>query len=82
MDKDSRDDFTFAKLCDIKLPVTFRMYGISDLSIYYSLSRRSQLEGVRKLRTATEILDNPELRVCGVQSSSVPPLFIRVFLSE
>jgi len=27
MDKDSRDDFTFAKLCDIKLPVTFRMYG-------------------------------------------------------
>ena len=27
MDKDSRDDFTFAKLSDLKLPVTFRMYG-------------------------------------------------------
>ena len=25
MDKDSRDDFTFAKLSDLKLPVTFRM---------------------------------------------------------
>lgn len=26
MDKDSRDDFTFAKLSDLRLPVTFRMY--------------------------------------------------------
>lgn len=25
MDKDSRDDFTFAKLSDLKVPVTFRM---------------------------------------------------------
>ena len=25
MDKDSRDDFTFAKLSDLKLPITFRM---------------------------------------------------------
>jgi phosphatidylinositol 3-kinase len=25
MDKDNRDDFTFAKLSDLKLPVTFRM---------------------------------------------------------
>jgi hypothetical protein len=25
MDKDNREDFTFAKLSDIKLPVTFRM---------------------------------------------------------
>jgi hypothetical protein len=25
MDRDSRDDFTFAKLSDLKLPVTFRM---------------------------------------------------------
>ncbi|KAG6809881.1 hypothetical protein H0H92_014299 [Tricholoma furcatifolium] len=26
MDKDNRDDFTFAKLADLKLPVTFRMF--------------------------------------------------------
>lgn len=26
MDKDNRDDFTFAKLSDLKLPLTFRMY--------------------------------------------------------
>ena len=26
MDKDNRDDFTFAKLSDLKMPVTFRMY--------------------------------------------------------
>lgn len=28
MDKDNRDDFTFAKLSELKLPVTFRMYAI------------------------------------------------------
>jgi hypothetical protein len=28
MDKDNRDDFTFAKLSDLKLPVTFRMYAL------------------------------------------------------
>ena len=27
MDKDNRDDFTFAKLSELKLPVTFRVYG-------------------------------------------------------
>ena len=32
MDKDNRDDFTFAKLSDLKLPVTFRMYGCFDTS--------------------------------------------------
>lgn len=29
MDKDNRDDFTFAKLSDLKLPLTFRMYAQS-----------------------------------------------------
>ena len=29
MDKDNRDDFTFAKLSDLKLPVTFRMLETS-----------------------------------------------------
>lgn len=28
MDKDNRDDFTFAKLSDLKLPLTFRMYAL------------------------------------------------------
>jgi hypothetical protein len=32
MDKDNRDDFTFAKLSDLKLPVTFRMYALTSHS--------------------------------------------------
>ena len=28
MDKDNRDDFTFAKLSDLKLPVTLRMSAV------------------------------------------------------
>lgn len=30
MDKDNKDDFTFAKLSDLKLPVTFRMYAVLE----------------------------------------------------
>jgi hypothetical protein len=30
MDKDNKEDFTFAKLSDLNLPVTFRMYGALD----------------------------------------------------
>ena len=33
MDKDSRDDFTFAKLSDLNLPVTFRMYVLMSTGI-------------------------------------------------
>ncbi|KAI0806054.1 atypical/PIKK/PI3K protein kinase [Irpex lacteus] len=54
MDKDSRDDFTFAKLSDLKLPVTFCI---------------SQLEGTRKPFTFTDVLERPELRFYGVQQS-------------
>ncbi|EKM57844.1 uncharacterized protein PHACADRAFT_192977 [Phanerochaete carnosa HHB-10118-sp] len=54
MDKDSRDDFTFAKLSDLKLPVTFRI---------------SQLEGFRRPHAFTELLEKPELRFHGVQQS-------------
>ncbi|KAF9484364.1 phosphatidylinositol 3-kinase [Pholiota conissans] len=61
MDKDNRDDFTFAKLSDLKLPVTFRI---------------SQLEGVRKPNTFTEILENPELRFHGVQSITLADLYV------
>ncbi|KAF5326957.1 hypothetical protein D9619_004332 [Psilocybe cf. subviscida] len=62
MDKDTRDsDFTFARLCDLKLPVTFRI---------------SQLEGVRKPKSFTEVLDNPELRFHGVQSPGLSDLYV------
>ncbi|CDO77014.1 hypothetical protein BN946_scf184298.g41 [Trametes cinnabarina] len=54
MDKDSRDDFTFAKLSDLKMPVTLRI---------------SQLEGTRKPHPFTEVLEKPELRFHGVQQS-------------
>ncbi|KAF8896526.1 putative atypical/PIKK/PI3K protein kinase [Infundibulicybe gibba] len=60
MDKDSRDDFTFAKLSDLKLPVTFRM----------------QLEGNRQQRSFTEVLENPQLRFHGVQSSTLSDLYV------
>ena len=33
MDKDNRDDFTFAKLSDLKVPVTLRMSAIFVESI-------------------------------------------------
>lgn len=61
MDKDNRDDFTFAKLSDLKLPVTFRI---------------SQLEGTRKPRSFTELLEKPELRFHGVQSSTLSDLYV------
>jgi len=35
---------------------------------------RSQLEGIRKPRTYTELLENPELRHHGIQSSYVSAL--------
>ncbi|KAI0350030.1 atypical/PIKK/PI3K protein kinase [Trametes cingulata] len=54
MDKDNRDDFTFAKLSELKMPVTFRI---------------SQLEGTRKPHPFTEVLEKPELRFHGVQQS-------------
>ncbi|KAF5370481.1 hypothetical protein D9615_009736 [Tricholomella constricta] len=61
MDKDNRDDFTFAKLSDLKLPVTFRI---------------SQLEGVRQPGSFTEVLEKPELRFHGVQSSTLSDLYV------
>ena len=33
MDKDNRDDFTFAKLSDLKVPVTLRMLAVFAKSI-------------------------------------------------
>lgn len=70
MDKDNRDDFTFARLCDIKLPVTLRMFGEFLTFPFRSLmTSRSQLEGVRKPRSFTDVLDNPELKFHGAQSA-------------
>lgn len=61
MDKDNRDDFTFAKLSDIKHPVTFRI---------------SQLEGVRRPKSVTELLQHPELRFHGIQSPTLSDLYV------
>ncbi|KAN0093130.1 phosphatidylinositol 3-kinase [Tylopilus felleus] len=61
MDKDNRDDFTFAKLSDLKLPVTFRI---------------SQLEGTRPRKSVSDVLENPELRFHGAQSSSLSDLYV------
>ncbi|KDQ24549.1 hypothetical protein PLEOSDRAFT_1067370 [Pleurotus ostreatus PC15] len=61
MDKDSRDDFTFAKLSDLNMPVTLRI---------------SQLEGMRKPKSFREILDNPELRFHGVQLPTLSDLYV------
>ncbi|KAF8623642.1 hypothetical protein AX17_007342 [Amanita inopinata Kibby_2008] len=79
MDKDNRDDFTFAKLSDLKLPVTFRVFVSSLLTAranVLTLDYRSQLEGVRKPRSYTELLENPELRHHGVQSSTLSDLYV------
>ncbi|KIM64269.1 hypothetical protein SCLCIDRAFT_1213365 [Scleroderma citrinum Foug A] len=61
MDKDNRDDFTFAKLSELKLPVTFRV---------------SQLEGTRPRKSVLEVLENPELRYHGAQSSTLSDLYV------
>ncbi|KAJ8078600.1 Phosphatidylinositol (PI) 3-kinase [Marasmius tenuissimus] len=61
MDKENRDDFTFAKLSDLKHPVTFRI---------------SQLEGNRKPKSFAEILENPQLRFHGLQSSTLSDLYV------
>ncbi|KAI0319647.1 atypical/PIKK/PI3K protein kinase [Amylostereum chailletii] len=61
MDKDNKEDFTFGRSCDLKVPVTFRI---------------SQLEGIRHPKSFTEILDNPELRFHGVQSSTLSDLYV------
>ncbi|KAG6373317.1 kinase-like domain-containing protein [Boletus reticuloceps] len=61
MDKDNRDDFTFAKLSDLKLPLSFRI---------------SQLEGIRPRKSVSEVLESPELRFHGAQSSSLSDLYV------
>ncbi|KAK0480262.1 atypical/PIKK/PI3K protein kinase [Armillaria novae-zelandiae] len=61
MDKDNRDDFTFATLSNLKMPVTFRI---------------NQLEGIRHPRSFTELLNKPELRFHGVQSATLSDLYV------
>ena len=71
MDKDNKEDFSFGRSCDLKVPVTFRM-SVSALpsDFFCCITRtRSQLEGVRHPRPVTELIDKPELRFHGVQSS-------------
>jgi phosphatidylinositol 3-kinase len=70
MDKDNKEDFSFGRSCDLKVPVTFRMsVSTSPLGSFSILTQtRSQLEGVRHPRPFTELIDKPELRFHGVQS--------------
>lgn len=74
MDKDNKEDFSFGRSCDLKVPVTIRML-VSTLSLGFpyinSNQTRSQLEGVRHPRPFTELIDKPELRFHGVQSPYV-----------
>ncbi|KAH7341662.1 atypical/PIKK/PI3K protein kinase [Rhizoctonia solani] len=60
MDKAARD-FSFAKLSDLDKSVTVRI---------------SQLEGTRKPRPFSELLERPELRFAGVQQSTLSDLFV------
>ncbi|KAG8929907.1 Phosphatidylinositol (PI) 3-kinase [Tulasnella sp. 418] len=59
--KDGPKDFTFARLSDINLQVTFRI---------------SQLEGIRKPRPYSELLEKPELRFAGVQSEGLSDIYV------
>ncbi|KAI0027323.1 atypical/PIKK/PI3K protein kinase [Vararia minispora EC-137] len=61
MDKDSKEDFTFGRSCDLRAPVTFRI---------------SQLEGLREPKSFTEIVNKPELRFHGQQSSMLSDLYV------
>ncbi|KAI0064055.1 atypical/PIKK/PI3K protein kinase [Artomyces pyxidatus] len=61
MDKDNKEDFTFGRSCDLKVPVTFRI---------------SQLEGTRHPKSYTEVIEKPELRFHGAQSSTLSDLYV------
>ncbi|KAG8764732.1 Phosphatidylinositol (PI) 3-kinase, partial [Serendipita sp. 398] len=62
MDKDSNGkEFHFAKISDLKIPVTFRI---------------SQLEGTRKPLSFTELLDKPESRFSGLQLPTLSDLYV------
>ncbi|KAH9971754.1 putative atypical/PIKK/PI3K protein kinase [Lactifluus volemus] len=61
MDKDNKEDFSFGRSCDLKVPVTFRI---------------SQLEGVRHPRPFTELIERPELRFHGNQSPILSDLYV------
>ena len=43
MDKDNRDDFTFAKLSDLNLPVTLRMSAVSAEPIPPNRAQESKI---------------------------------------
>ncbi|KAI9440788.1 atypical/PIKK/PI3K protein kinase, partial [Lactarius indigo] len=61
MDKENKEDFSFGRSCDLKVPVTFRI---------------SQLEGVRHPRPFTELIERPELLFHGVQSPTPSDLYV------
>ena len=49
MDKDNRDDFTFAKLSDLKVPVTLRMSAVFVESI-----ARNGTQGLRTVHSSKD----------------------------
>ncbi|KAF8233609.1 hypothetical protein L208DRAFT_1265658 [Tricholoma matsutake] len=61
MDKDNWDDFIFARLSHLKLPVTFRI---------------SQLEDARHPQPFMELLENPELWFHGTQLLTLSDLYV------
>ncbi|KAI0048758.1 atypical/PIKK/PI3K protein kinase [Auriscalpium vulgare] len=61
MDKDNKEDFTFGRSSDLKVPVAFRI---------------SSLEGTRRPKSYTEIIEKPELKLHGLQSSTLSDLYV------
>ena len=60
MDKDNRDDFTFAKLSDLKLPLTFRMYALVLTGIPTTYAQRI----LDPVRNSKEQGHESQSRVC------------------
>ena len=68
----SRDkDYSFARLCDLKLHVTLKM---SVISRSISLISRTSLEGDIPKRSYTDALTNPDLLHVGTRKESELPL--------
>ncbi|GJJ08564.1 hypothetical protein Clacol_002783 [Clathrus columnatus] len=61
MDKDNPKDFTFVKLSDLKVNVTFRI---------------SELEGTRRSKPFSELPANPELLFHGAQLPGLSDLYV------
>jgi phosphatidylinositol 3-kinase len=64
-------DYSFARLCDLKAPVTIRMSVLSPLVSRVRrrrLTSRTSLEGRIPKRSYTDILADPSLKHAGAQN--------------